>query len=103
MSVVVIATIIPIPEHRAEVIKAFETVITRVLKEEPSVERYALHEGPDRLIMIEKWASKEELAEHRTKPALAELRTALAGKLSSDLDVQEVTPHPVGTAPQVTL
>ena len=52
MSVVVVVTAFPAPERRAEVIAAFEAAITRV-HEEPGVELYALHEGPDRLVMIE--------------------------------------------------
>ena len=51
MSVVVIATAFPVPEHRAEVIAAFEAAIKRV-HDQTGVELYALHEGPDRLVMI---------------------------------------------------
>ncbi len=48
MSVVVV-TAFPVPEHRAEVVAAFEEAIARV-HNEPGVELYALHEGPDRLV-----------------------------------------------------
>jgi quinol monooxygenase YgiN len=58
MSVVVVVTAIPVPEHRTEVIKAFETAIVRV-HDEPGVELYALHEGRDRLVMIEKYESEQ--------------------------------------------
>ena len=51
MSVVVVVTAFPIPEHRAEVVAAFEEAIARV-HDEPGVELYALHEGRDRLVMI---------------------------------------------------
>ena len=64
MSVVVIVTAFPVPEHRAEVIAAFEAAIARV-HEEPGVERYALHEGPDRLVMIEKYTSEQARSQHR--------------------------------------
>jgi hypothetical protein len=37
MSVVVVVTVIPIPEHPPEMIKAFEVAITQV-HEEPGVE-----------------------------------------------------------------
>ena len=50
MSVVVVVTAFAVPERRAEVIAAFEAAITQV-QEEPGVELYALHEGPDRLVM----------------------------------------------------
>jgi quinol monooxygenase YgiN len=102
MSVIVIATAFPAPDRRAEVVTAFETVIASV-HDEPGCELYALHEGRDRLVMIEKWASKEALAEHAKSPALAELHAILDGKLTADLDVQVLVPHPAGTAQQGTL
>ena len=97
MSVVVVVTAYPIPGHRAEVVAAFEVAITRV-HDEPGVELYALHEGPDRLVMIEKYESEQARTEHRKGAALADLRSALEGKLSSDLDAQVLVPHPAGNA-----
>lgn len=95
MSVVLVATLFPIPEHRAEVIAAAEKAIAQV-HSEPGVERYALHEGADRLVMIEKYASREALAAHGKSPALAQLMADLQGKLAAELDVQVLTPHPAG-------
>ena len=95
MSVVVVATAFPVPEHRAAVIRAFEAAIKRV-HDEPGVELYALHEGPDRLVMIEKYTSAQARAEHREGAALADLRAALDGKLSTGLDTQVLVPHPSG-------
>jgi pimeloyl-ACP methyl ester carboxylesterase len=51
MSVVVVVTAFPVPEHRAEAIVAFEAAIARV-RDEPVVELFALHEGPDRLLSL---------------------------------------------------
>src|SRR5215467_6132351 len=76
MSVVVAVTAFPVPEHRAEVIAAFEEAITWVHRE-PGVELYALHEGPDRLVMIEKYESGQARSEHLKGAALADLRSAL--------------------------
>lgn len=95
MSIVAIVTAFPVPDRRAEVITAFEAAIKRV-HDEPGVELYALHEGPDRLVMIEKYTSKEAREEHRKGAALASLRSALEGKLTTDLDVQVLVPHPAG-------
>src|ERR1700751_1908820 len=95
MSVIVIATAFPASEHRDEVTAAFEAAIVRV-HDEPGVELYALHQGGDRLVMIEKYASQDAFATPGQSPALADLRAALAGKLTSDLDVQVLTPHPAG-------
>ena len=97
MSIVVVATAFPAPEHRAEVVAAFEEAIVRV-HDEPGVERYALHEGPDRLVMIEKYESEQARSEHLSGVALADLRSALQGKLSSGLDVHVLVPHPAGDA-----
>jgi quinol monooxygenase YgiN len=95
MSVVVVVTVLPAAEHRDEVIAAFEKAITSV-HAEPGVEVYALHEGSDRLVMIEKYESAEARTEHGRRPALADLLSALDGKLTAPLDVQVLTPHPFG-------
>jgi quinol monooxygenase YgiN len=102
MSVVVIATAFPVPQHRAEVIAAFETAITQV-HHEPGVELYALHEGSDRLVMIEKYESEEARSKHLQGAALAALRSSLDGKLSRALDVQVLVPHPAGDVQKGTL
>jgi quinol monooxygenase YgiN len=78
------------------VIAAFEQAIDRVTREDPGYQLYALHEGPDRLVMIEKYTSQDAASEHSKSPALAELPAALEGNLSSPLDVQILTPHPAG-------
>ena len=97
MSLVIIVTAFPVSEHRAEVIAAFEAAIARV-HDEPGVELYALHEGRDRLVMIEKYETEQARTEHAKGAALADLRSALQGKLSSGLDVQVLVPHPAGNA-----
>jgi quinol monooxygenase YgiN len=97
MSVVLVATAFPLPEHRAEVIAACQVAITRI-HDEPGIELYALHEGPDRLVMIEKYESEQALSEHSNSAALADLLSALEGKLSRGLDVQALLPHPTGNA-----
>ena len=98
MAIIVVATAFPVPEHREEVIAAFETAEQKVHAEEDGCELYALHEGPDgRLVMIEKYASDEAVAAHQAGGGLAALRDALKGKLSAPMDVQLLTPHPAGS------
>ena len=97
MSAVVVVTAFPVPEHRAEVVAAFEAAIARV-HDEPGVDLYALHQVRDRLVMIEKYESEQARSEHLQGAALADLRSALQGKLSSGLDVQVLVPHPAGDA-----
>jgi quinol monooxygenase YgiN len=102
MSLVVIVTAFPIPQHRADVVAAFEEAIARV-HDEPGVELYALHDGPDRLVMIEKYESEQARSEHLQGAALADLRSALQGKLNSGLDAQVLVPHPAGNPRKGTL
>jgi quinol monooxygenase YgiN len=73
------------------VVAAFEAAIARV-HDEPGVEP-ALHEEPDRLVMIEKYESEQARSEHAKGAALADLRSAPEGKLSRDLDVQDLAPR----------
>ena len=74
-----------------------QAAIVRV-HDEPDVELYALHEGRDRLVMIEKYESEQALSEHSKGDALADLLSFFEGKLSSALDVQVLVPHPAGNA-----
>lgn len=103
MSVIVVATIIPLPEHRAEVIAVFEEGIALVHADDEGCELYSLHEGEDRLVMIEKWASPELLEAHSNGATLAALIPRLEGKLAAAADVQVLRPHPAGTVEQGTL
>ena len=95
MSVVVVATVIPQPEHRAEVIAAYTQAIARVHAED-GCELYALNQAEDRLIMIEKWASRETLGAHSRGAALAELRSRLAGKIAGPAEVIVLQAVPAG-------
>ena len=52
----------------------------------------------DRLVMIEKYESEQARSQHLKGGALAGLRSALQGKLSSALDAQVLVPHPTGNA-----
>jgi quinol monooxygenase YgiN len=95
MSVVVVATIRPLPEHRDEVIAAFSAVIGQVHAED-GCELYALNQTGDRLIMIEKWASREALATHSKGANLAALNPQLAGKVAGPPEVIVLDAVPVG-------
>ena len=102
-AVVVVATIRPRPGHRTEVIAALEKAIAETHANDAGCLLYALHEGEDRLVMIEKWASADALAAHSRGAALAELTQALDGRTEGPLDVQILQPHPAGTATQGAL
>jgi len=95
MSVVVVATIVPLAEHRDEVLTAFTETIAQVHGED-GCELYALHEAPDRLIMIEKWASPEALRAHSKGAALTALNPKLAGKVARAPEVIVLQPVAAG-------
>ena len=95
MSVVVVATIIPLPEHRDAVIAAFTETIPAV-HDEDGCELYALHQNDDRLIMVEKWASADALRAHSQGAALAAQGPRLAGKLAGPAEVIVLDAVPAG-------
>jgi quinol monooxygenase YgiN len=97
VSVVVVATITPVPEYRDEVIEAFTATIPQVHAEE-GCELYALHQDDDRLIMIEKWTSAEALAAHSRGAALAAMNPRLAGKTAGRTEVIVLHAVPAGDA-----
>lgn len=103
MSIVVVATVVPIPEHWDGVVAAFESAVARVHVEDAGCELYALNEGVGQLVMIEKWESDEDLAVHAAGPAVAELNRAVEGKLVRPTDVQRYVARPAGTARQGAL
>ncbi len=95
MSVVVVATIVPLPEHRDEVIATLKETVDQVHAED-GCELYTLNEAKDRLIMIEKWATPEALRVHSKAPALAALGPKLAGKVTGAPDVVVLQQLPAG-------
>jgi len=95
MSVVVVATIVPLAEHRHEVIAAFQEAIKQV-HDEDGCELYALNEAPDRLIMIEKWTSPEALRAHSTSPALTAMNPKLTGKVAGRPEIIVLNQLPAG-------
>ncbi len=97
MSVIVVATIRPLPEHRDEVIAAIKETVGQVHAED-GCELYSLNEAPDRLVMVEKWASQEALDTHLSAPALAALGPRLAGKVAGRPDIVVLQPVPAGEA-----
>lgn len=101
--VVVVVTIIPVPEHRSEVIAALERAITLAHAEDEGCLLYALHEGDDRLVEIEKWSGPEALDAHLRGPAVAQLLRDIKGKIVGELDGQVLRPHPAGTPRQGAL
>jgi quinol monooxygenase YgiN len=95
LSVVVVATIVPRPEHRDEVIATITETVAAV-HEEDGCELYALHQTDDRLVMVEKWASADALRAHSRGAALAAQAPRLAGKLTGPAEVIVLQAVPAG-------
>lgn len=99
MSIVVVATVFPQPEFREQAILLLEKTIPLVHTED-GCELYALHEGDDRLVMVEKWASRAALDAHLRGVPFTEMSRQLRAMVSRPADVQVLQPHPAGTARQ---
>ena len=97
MSVVVVATITPKPDHVDAVRDAILAAVPKV-HAEPGCELYALHEGRGHFVMVERWESPEALKAHGTAEALTTLGGQLADKLAGPLDVRRLTAVPAGDA-----
>jgi quinol monooxygenase YgiN len=96
VSVVVIATISPSPEHAEEVRAAVLETVPAV-HGEPGCERYSLHQGRGGdLVMVEKWESAEALAAHGKAEALTGLSAKLDGKLTGAPSVTVLDALPAG-------
>ena len=95
MTVIVVATVTPMPEHRADIIALFEKTIARV-HDEDGCELYAMHEDTDTIVMIEKWRSAEDLEAHSAGAAMTEMNPQVEGKLLAKTEIKVYTPHPAG-------
>ena len=95
MSVVVVATITPQPDHVEAVREAILAAVPKV-HEEPGCELYAVHEGRGHFVMVERWESAEALKAHGTAEALTTLGGQLAGKLTGAPVVTRLTAVPAG-------
>lgn len=102
MSVVVVATVVPLPEHRDEVIALYTAAIPQV-HAEAGCELYALHQADDQLVMIERWASAEALEAHARGPVLAALGPSIRGKVTGPADVVVLKAVPAGDPVKGTL
>jgi quinol monooxygenase YgiN len=95
VSVVVVATITPLPEHVDAVREAIAAAVPQV-HAEPGCEVYALHEGDGVFVFVEKWADADALATHARGAALAALGSALDGKVAGPAQVQRLSAVPAG-------
>jgi quinol monooxygenase YgiN len=97
VSIVLVATIIPKPEFRDEVIAALEKAASDIHAAEPGCLLYAMHTSlDDQLVMIEKYADQDAFNAHMKSMPLAAAAAAIEGKLATGIQAQILAPHPAG-------
>lgn len=95
--VVVVASFRAKPGRADEVEAALQDAIRRTHEERGCI-RYALQRGvsdPGLVMLIERWASAEDLARHAEQPHVTGLGDAL-DMLAAPIDVQVLAPRPAG-------
>jgi quinol monooxygenase YgiN len=99
MSAVVVATFHPKPGQHDAVHAVIAAAQTKVWNE-PGCQLYALHEGSDRFVLIEKWQTQEDFVRHGEAESLAKLTAAVAPLVDPAVDIVELQPvelkHPAG-------
>ncbi len=95
MSVVLVATVSPLPDQVDAVREALLAAVPKV-HAEPGCRRYVLHEGKGEFVLVEQWESMEAVKAHGQAEALTALGAQLAGKLAAPLDVKRLSPIPAG-------
>jgi quinol monooxygenase YgiN len=97
MPVVLVATFDPKPDHVDALVDALAGVLPGV-HAESGCEKYALHRGRDRVVLIEKWSDRDALAAHGSGEAIAAVGKAIDGLVAGPPDVIRLDPVPVGGA-----
>lgn len=94
---VIVATITPKPDQLEEVVSRLKELIPAV-HEEDGCELYALHQGKDRVVFVEKWRDREALGVHSTGANIQALNEKLRGLVEGRPDVQVLEPVAAGDA-----
>ena len=102
MSIVVIATLTPKPGRVQDAVDAFAGA-SPLVHEEVGCELYALHTDQSTLVMVERWASADDLAAHSTGAAMAELNRLMGDALSGPPAVAIMANVPLGVPSKGTL
>ncbi len=95
MSILVVATISPKPGRADAVREAFTAAIPQV-HEEPGCELYALHEDGYGFVMIERWATQEDLKAHGAGETFNQLTEGVKEDLTEPLGVRLLSGVPAG-------
>jgi quinol monooxygenase YgiN len=98
----IVATITPLEGRVDDVLEALEDLAPEVHAED-GCERYALHRGKDRVVVIERWRDMAAVGAHGKGPAIKAMGERLAGLVSGPPDVQILEAVPVGDPAKGTI
>ena len=97
MSIVLVATFDPKPDRIDDLVEALTGALPAV-HAESGCEKYALHRGRDKVVLIEKWADRDSLKAHGSGAAIAAVGAAIDGLVDGAPDVVRLEPVLVGGA-----
>ena len=95
MSILIVATISPKPGRADAVREAFTAAVPKV-HEEPGCELYALHEDGYGFVMIERWATQEDVRAHGAGDVFNQLAESVKEDLTEPIGVRLLTAIPAG-------
>lgn len=96
MTTIVVATLTPRDDFRADVVANLASLVSQV-HAEAGCELYAIHDAEDgTIVMIEKWATREHLDAHSRGAVVARIRTANEGLLEKEPEVLLMRPLTMG-------
>jgi quinol monooxygenase YgiN len=95
MSLVMLATLKPLPEHRLAVAEALKTLVAAAQLEK-GMECFALFSTDDDFIIIEQWADEASWDAHVAAASSLAALEAVAGRLREPATHQRLSPVPVG-------
>ena len=95
MSVVVVATFSPKPGRR-DAVRAVILAAVPQVHAEPGCERYSVQEDEEGFVFVERWASKEAIAEHEKAEAFRTMVAAVSDDLAGPPGVRLLSALPAG-------
>jgi quinol monooxygenase YgiN len=97
MSIVLVATITPIPDQMDAVEAIFKDLVPEVHQEE-GCEMFALHRGKDCLVLVERWSDDDALKAHSSAESVQKLVRNIKGLIGAPAVVQRLEAVPCGDA-----
>jgi quinol monooxygenase YgiN len=95
VSIVIVATISPKPGRIDAVREAFTAAIP-TMHEEPGCELYALHEDGYGLVLVERWATQDDVRAHGAGETFNQLSESVKEDLTEPIGVRMLTAVPAG-------